>query len=183
MSDRGNASHSVGVERNWTVVKVRPDGVEATRYAGTQIAAPTGWIAVRAGWVHGRLDLGYLVFEPDDWLDEYFALERPYNAFALHRANGAFVGWYCNVTHPTSVDARTIVWHDLFVDIIVYPDGRTLVLDEDELADSGLEHSDPALHTLILKAREDLLRLAAVRAYPFSEEARSADSIGEGARA
>ena len=124
---------------------------------------------MRANWVHGRMDLGYLVFEPDDLLDEYFALERPYNAFALYRSSGEFVGWYCNVTHPTAVAAQTISWHDLYVDVIVYPDGRTLVLDEDELAEAGVAQRDPALHALILDARDELLRLAAERAYPFSE--------------
>ena len=165
---------------DWTVVKLRPNGAEATRYAGARIDAPEGWIAVRAQWVHGRMDLGYLVFEPDDWLDEFFAIERPYNAFALYRAAGAFMGWYCNVTHPTAVDGRTITWHDLYVDVIVYPDGRTLVLDEDELAESGLDEHDPALHARILNARDELLRLAAARAYPFSEAPQAVQAAIEG---
>jgi hypothetical protein len=160
-------------DADWTVVKLRPSGVEATRYAGTRIDAPAGWIAVRAQWVHGRMDLGYLVFEADDWLGEFFAIEKPYNAFALYRASGVFAGWYCNVTHPTQVVGRTITWHDLYVDVIVYPDGRTLVLDEDELAESGLEQHDPALHASILRARDELLDLAAARAYPFSEAAQA----------
>jgi hypothetical protein len=164
----------------WTIVKLRPNGAEATRYSGARIEAPAGWIAVRAAWVHGRMDLGYLVFEPDDWLDEYFALERPYNAFALYRASGAFVGWYCNVTHPTAVTGRTITWHDLYVDVIVYPDGRALVLDEDELAESGVAQQDPALHACILNARDELLQLAAARAYPFSEAPENVGAQGGG---
>lgn len=115
------------------------------------------------------MDLGYLTFLNGDVLDEYFALHRPYNAFALFRANGEFAGWYCNVTHPTTVAESEIHWHDLYLDVIVYPDGQTLVLDEDELEESGIETSNPALHAMILAGRDELLELVKSNAYPFSE--------------
>lgn len=156
-------------ESTYTVVKHDPDGRERARYQGAQIPSRAGWIAVRADWVHGEYDLGYLHFRNGDYLNEYFALTRPYNAFALFRETGEFQGWYCNVTHPTDVSGQEIRWHDLYVDVIVYPDGRTLVLDEDELAESGLESSDPALHAMILAARDELLQLARDHSYPFSE--------------
>jgi hypothetical protein len=156
-------------DASWAIVKLRPEGSEAARYSGERFPAPDGWIAARAQWRYGRMDAGYMVFEPGDYLDEYFALERPYNAFALFRATGDFVGWYCNVTYPTRVTDHTITWHDLYVDVIVYPDGRTLVLDEDELAESELLERDPALHAEILAARDELLELAAANAYPFSD--------------
>ena len=149
------------------IVKLRPDGVEAARYSGQPLEAPAGWLAVRAVWGYRRLDAGYLVFEPGDELDEFFALDQPYNLFALYRA-GELIGWYCNVTHETTVRDGVIVWHDLFVDVIVYPDGNTLVLDEDELADSGLAVGDPVLHARILAARDELLDMAARGVYPFS---------------
>ena len=150
------------------VVKLSPTGKPPVRYGGTELPAPEGWVAVRAPWVHGTYELGYLTFRNGDTLDEYFALERPYNAFALYRPGGEFAGWYCNVTQPTAIVDGEIHWHDLFIDVIVYPDGRTLVLDEDELADAGVAERDPALHAMILAARDELLELAARRAFPFS---------------
>ena len=152
----------------YTIVKLRPDGSEAARYSGAPLASQPGWVAARAVWRYRRLDAGYLIFEPGDEFDEYFALEQMFNAFALYRGGREFIGWYCNVTHPTTVRDGTIFWHDLYIDLIVYPDGRLLVLDEDELAESQLEHTDPALHARILAARDDLLALAATDAYPFS---------------
>lgn len=151
------------------IVKVSPVGKPPVRYEGRIIPAPAGWIAARADWVHGEMDLGYLHFKNGDYLDEYFALDEPYNAFALYRANDEFVGWYCNITHPTTVENGEIHWHDLFLDVIVYPDGRTLVLDEDELAESGLETSDPATYQMILEGKQALLQKAAGGEYPFSE--------------
>jgi uncharacterized protein len=151
------------------IVKVSPSGKPPVRYSGELIDSPDGWIAARATWVHGHMDVGYMVFQPGDYLDEYFALEQPFNAMALYRPDDSLVAWYCNVTLPTVVENGEIHWHDLFIDVIVYPDGRTLVLDEDELEASGVEHSDPELHALILSGKDQLLRLAAAGDYPFSE--------------
>lgn len=151
------------------IVKLEPNGKPRTRYDGDVFATPPGWVATRCTWPHGPMDLGYIDFRDGDYLDEYFALERPYNAMALFRADSTFVAWYCNVTHPTTIAAGEIHWHDLYVDVIVYPDGSTLVRDEDELDDSGLATSDPALHRMILSGRDQLLTLAASRSYPFSE--------------
>lgn len=151
------------------VVKLEPNGQPRTRYDGSVIASPVGWIAVRAVWPHGPMDLGYMEFRDGDYLDEYFALEQPFNAMALFREDDSFVAWYCNITHPTRIVDGEIHWHDLFVDVVVYPDGSTLVRDEDELEESGLERTDPELHQLILNARDELLDMASNRAYPFSE--------------
>lgn len=157
-----------GKSEQRTVVKLRADGSEAARYSGEPIDAPPGWVAVRATWRYQRVDTGYLVFEPGDELDEFFALARPYNAFALYRQGRGFAGWYCNVTHPTSVRDGVIYWHDLYVDVIVTEVGERIVLDEDELADAGLLESDPNLHAMILAARDDLLAMAGSDEYPFS---------------
>lgn len=155
--------------QRWAVAKVRPDGTIAARYEATELPAPPNWVVVRARWVYGRVDIGHYAFEPGDTLDEYFALDHYYNAFATYRQSGEFVGWYCNVTHPTRIVEGCIYWDDLYVDVLVLPDGTVHIVDEDELAESGLAESDPALHAAILKARDELLALIRDNAYPFSE--------------
>lgn len=151
------------------VVKLEANGEPRTSYDGVVIDSPDDWVAVRAVWPHGPMDLGYMEFRDGDYLDEYFALEQPYNLMALFREDGTFVAWYCNITYPTRIVDGEIHWQDLYVDVVVYPDGSTLVRDEDELEESGLEQSDPKLHQLILDARDQLLAMAATGAYPFSE--------------
>ncbi|MGA7671479.1 MAG: DUF402 domain-containing protein [Nitrolancea sp.] len=152
-----------------TIVKLKPDGTEAIRYPGEAISSPPLWVAARAPWEQRRVDLGYLVFEPDDVFFEYFALYRPFNAFSIFTKEGQLKGWYCNVTHPSWVDDQTIYWHDLYIDVIAYPDGRTLVLDEDELAESRLLETDPTLHGTILAMRDELLRMVAECEFPFNQ--------------
>ena len=151
-----------------TIVKERLDGSVATSYPGTVTATPPGWVVVRAAWGRPRIDLGYLVFEPDDVFIEYFALESAVNAFALHDAAGRLKGWYCNVAQ-NRLEGETLAWRDLILDLIVYPDGRQLVLDEDELVESGLESAEPALYDAVWEALAELRRAAEAGAYPFSE--------------
>ncbi|MEX2314619.1 MAG: DUF402 domain-containing protein [Thermomicrobiales bacterium] len=154
--------------REWRVVKLRPDGTPATRYRAPQIESPPGWIVIQAEWGFPTVDIGHFCFEPGDRLDEFFSLDRWHNLFAVFRPTGELVGWYCNVTYPTIVDGDELRWHDLWVDVIVRPDGQVVVLDEDELEESGLAAVDPPLYATILAARDELIAMHRENAYPFS---------------
>lgn len=152
-----------------TIVKLQPDRSEGARYPGEVIASPPGWVAARAVWTYRRWEVGPLVFEPDDVLLEYFALKKPFNAFGVYTPAGRFKGWYCNVTHPSWLEDTTLFWHDLYIDVVVTPDGASEVLDEDELDAAGVAERDPALYRTIIEARDLLLRRARAGDYPFSE--------------
>ena len=154
--------------RVWTVIKLRPDGTPATTYRALELESPPGWIATQAEWVFKTVDIGHFTFEPGDRLDEFFSLDRWYNLFAVLRPSGELVGWYCNVTYPTIVDGDELRWHDLWVDVIVMPDGQVFVLDEDELEEAGLAATDAPLYATILAARDELIALQRENAYPFS---------------
>jgi hypothetical protein len=151
------------------IIKLQPDGSEATRYPGEILASADGWIAARAVWDQASVDLGCLVFEPGDIIHEYFSLDQPFNAFAVYTSAGHFKGWYCNVTYPARVNGHDLYWQDLYVDLLVCPDGRMVVLDEDELVDSGIADRNPALYGLVIDAAEVLQRMVHDRAYPFTE--------------
>lgn len=157
------------------VVKLAPDGREVTHYPATVIeaGAPAPWIAVEARWVSRPHDLNGLLFVPGDTLHEFFSPVDPFNLFAVFAPDGALRGWYANVTHPTRLDPTseppTLTWHDLYIDVVMLPDGRIFVRDEDELAETGLAAGDPPLHALILAGRDELLRRARARTFPFHE--------------
>jgi predicted RNA-binding protein associated with RNAse of E/G family len=165
------APETISVNDEVTIVKLRPDGNEATRYPGKALPSPPGWLVAEAVWTTKRVDLGYLIFDVGDRLIEYFAIDQPLNVFRLHGNNGELKGWYANVTHPTYVDGLTISWHDLYLDVVVYPDGSTLLLDEDELAEAMIAESNPELFRLIMDGKDRLLDLARSNSYPFSERA------------
>ncbi len=157
------------------IVKLAPDGKTAARYPGVVIAfdETTSWLTVRARWVIREIETSGLRFVPGDELHEFFSPVHGFNVFSVFSPDGTLRGWYANVTHSTRIDFTadppTLFWHDLYVDLIVLSDGARFVRDEDELAGSGLETTDPALHTVILKTRDELIRLASARAFPFHE--------------
>ncbi len=151
------------------IVKLGPDGNEAASYPGTLLHGPPGWIVAKATWTFRRMDLGYMIFEPGDYLFEYFATTEPFNAFVLFSPDDQFKGWYCNITHPTTVSTDTIYWHDLYIDVVQKQDGSILILDEEELADSGLFTENPDLHQMIVEARDAVVEKMRNEAYPFSD--------------
>ena len=156
-----------------TIVKLAPDGSEVTRYPGA-VMADTGispWLRVAARWTNRRVDLDGLSFVPGDVLIEFFSPIEPFNAFAVYAPNGDLRGWYANVTYPATLDLATVpptlFWRDLYLDVVALPGGIVSIRDEDELAEAGLEGSDPALHRAIVAAKDEILRRFQSRAVPF----------------
>lgn len=158
-----------------TIVKLAPTGAEAARYPGTVIdtGGEAPWVVVRATWVTPIIEADGLVFTPGDTLHEYFSPNHPFNVFAVFDPTRQLRGWYANVTHPATLDVATkpptLFWRDLYLDVIALPDGHVVVRDEDELAASGLETSAPNLYSTVLDARNELLRRATDRLFPFHE--------------
>lgn len=159
-----------------TIVKLseKHHGEERARYPATvvDLALPTPWIAFETHWTLGTHDQGLLTFENGDVLHELFSPIHPYDAFVVYSAGGSLKGWYANVTWPVvfapTDDEPLIVWKDLFVDIVATQDGDVRVLDEDELAEAGLQATNPELHASILAARDELLTRFRARRVPFS---------------
>jgi hypothetical protein len=157
-----------------TVVKLAPDGTAVARYAGEIIAvdAPAPWVVVRAVWTFCAVEVGGLWFQPGDVLHEWFSPAHPFNAFAVYSGAAQFRGWYGNVTFPARLDSRSappqITWHDLYVDLVGLPDGSHAMHDDDELAASGLEATDPELYRRIIAARAELVWRFARSMPPFA---------------
>lgn len=157
------------------IVKLKPDGREATNYPGVifDTETPGPWIAAQAEWTHDLVEMNGLRFVPGDQLYEYFSLVDPFNVFTIFSPDGTLRGWYANVTLPARLDPDTdpitLYWQDLYIDLIGLPDGRYCVRDEDELEASHLRESDPALFDMILEARQELIRRFLARAFPFHD--------------
>lgn len=144
-----------------TVIKRSPDGAEAARYPAIVRAsnADDPWREVEAIWANRTVNVAGLLFEPGDVLREFFSPIHPFNAFAISTSGGTRKGWYGNVTYPAFLidDAPTLVWHDLYLDIVLRADGTVHLLDDDELDAAPIPFSEPAMNQAIHAAREDLL--------------------------
>ena len=156
------------------IVKLDPVGEHVVTYPGVILPNPDqpDWLITEARWVNRTVDLGGLTFHTGDRLIEIFSATVPFNCFAVHDPEtDELRGWYANVTYPTRIemgdDLPRLFWHDLFLDVVGNPDGYLSLRDEDELAESGLERTDPALHAAIVAAADHVQGLMAARSFPF----------------
>ncbi len=115
------------------VLKLDLQGRETWRYTGRVLERASGSITIEARF--NRPDMlfhGILFGQNDRFVETYYA-DRRYNIFEIHsRDDDTLRGWYCNVTRMPVINLDTISYVDLALDLLVYPDGRQLVLDEDE---------------------------------------------------
>ena len=86
----------------------------------------------------------------------YF-LARWYNVFEIYdRADGRLKGWYCNIASPAEVKGTVISYRDLALDLLVFPDGRQMVLDEDDFVTLRLSEAERAKALAALAALQAL---------------------------
>lgn len=117
------------------ISKLNPAGQETWRYSGRVLQRAAAGVLVEAFFDRADIPFhGILLRTGDRFVEAYFS-DRWYNIFEIHdRDSGQLKGWYCNVTAPARILDGRVEYIDLALDLLVYPDGRTLLLDEDEFA-------------------------------------------------
>ncbi|MEG0314350.1 MAG: DUF402 domain-containing protein [Erysipelotrichaceae bacterium] len=98
-------------------------------------------------------------FYPDKW----------FNVICMIRKTGIY--YYCNLASPSLYDGEAIKNIDYDLDIKVFPNGKTLILDEDEYAEHGIEmgYSDE-LKKAIIKGMNKLEVDIQLKNSPFNEK-------------
>lgn len=153
---------------------LKPAKGKVVSYMGEVLERDNNHLFLVAVWTWPLEDLGYVVFEPHDRFYEHFYSDRWYNVFAIHRADGALKGWYCNITRPAIFSEDVVESEDLELDLFISPDRQhVLVLDEDEFAARDLLTSDPAAHAAALAALQELQERARRGDAPFDESVAS----------
>lgn len=148
-----------------TVVKNDHRGQEILRYEGRVLERDTTHMVLEARFQRDDVDLGYVTLRHGDRFVEHFYTDRWYNVFAVYDVDGGHLkGFYCNVTRPALLGDGEVRADDLALDVFVFPDGRTLVMDEEEYADLPLS-LDERQHALA--AVTDLQRRARAAVPPF----------------
>ena len=142
------------------VQKLLYDGSPSYRWVGQVLEQGPDFLLFGAVMETAGRDLGYVVFERGDVFYEYYYFDRWYNAFQIYSAAGELKGWYCNVTAPAIVTDDTLTFVDLALDLFVYPDGRQLVLDEEEFEDLATTTYTPDHVAAARAALAELVRLA-----------------------
>lgn len=147
------------------VVKLNPPGEPKVQYTGEIIRRLPNGVVISAFWRHAPRDLGYVCFEPGDHFTEYYYTDRWFNIFDIVSVSRRRKGWYCNVAQPAAIFGERIEQIDLLLDVWVDPQGRSLVLDQDEFeADTTMSAEQRAGAR---QGLQDLLRIIAAREEPF----------------
>lgn len=137
------------------VHKLNEMGLSVWRYEGQILETTPTSVTLEARFDREKVEFHGITLENGDRFVETFHTDLWYNTFAIFDADdNHFKGWYCNITRPARIESGHIYADDLALDLLVYPDGRWLVLDEDEFDQLTLTQEDrecarDALHSLI----------------------------------
>ncbi len=128
-----------------TVIKQSHLGVEVYRWKGKLIERDDSHILLEARFSLSGLFMGEApLYVGDRFIESYFA-DRWYNYYEIHdREDDRIKCWYCNVAYPAELGEDEVSFRDLALDLLVYPDGRQVVLDEDEFTALDISHEDRA---------------------------------------
>ncbi len=82
--------------------------------------------------------LGEIVLDSGYWAVWFLFKDRPFDVGRFYRPDGTWTGYYADILEPVrweGADPTTLEpIIDLFLDLWIAPDGRYVVLDEDEFA-------------------------------------------------
>lgn len=152
---------------SYTVYKLDHKGTEQYSYEGEVLTRDAWHVCLRAVFGFPSRDLGYIHLKEGDIFTEWFYSQRWYNVFHIVDVEtGRLKGYYCNITRPATIADDYVKAEDLALDVFVYPDGKTLVLDEDEYAALAL---GPDEHRKVKQAVAEIKRLVQERKGPFAQ--------------
>ncbi len=127
------------------VIKLDVERRETWRYNGVVLRRWPDAVLLEARFNRDDMDFHGMLFGRDDRFLEMYYSDRWYNTYELHdRDDDHLKGWYCNVTRPAEFSDGQVAYVDLALDLLVFPDGRQLVLDEDEFAELKLDDATRA---------------------------------------
>lgn len=126
-----------------TVIKLDHEGRETWRYSGYLIEHTSHLITIEAFFDRADFEFHGVTLGFGDRFVETYYFDRWYNIFEIHdKEDDRLKGWYCNVSSPAKLQDHRIIYRDLALDLLVFPDGRQLVLDEDEFNNLQLNQNE-----------------------------------------
>ena len=133
-----------------TVIKCNLQGQETWRYSGQVLRREARYVELEALFNRPDVSFHEIYLKQGDRFVETFYTDRWYNIFEIHDCDDDQIkGWYCNIGQPAHIHENSsagsssdgdpalelvVSYIDLALDLLVYPNGRQLVLDEDEFA-------------------------------------------------
>ncbi|MBQ3385304.1 MAG: DUF402 domain-containing protein [Erysipelotrichaceae bacterium] len=99
----------------------------------------------------------------------YFYTDKWYNVIAMLRETGTY--YYCNLASPVLYDGKAVKYIDYDLDYKIFPDGTTLLLDEDEYREHSREMNYPEeIDGILKKYQKELLEMYRRKEGSFSHQ-------------
>ena len=99
----------------------------------------------------------------------FFYPNRWFNILCMMRKTGVY--YYCNLASPAIYDGEALKHIDYDLDVKVFPDGKVVLLDEDEYEEHSREMNYPdTIKTIIEDELQELLDWIEEKRTPFAVE-------------
>lgn len=99
---------------------------------------------------------------------EFYWLEGWFNIFRFHEPDGSLRNFYCNINMPPKFENNVLNYVDLDIDVLVWKDFTTEILDADEFAENCSKYNYPA--KIKNRTNENIKKIMALvrnRDFPF----------------
>jgi uncharacterized protein len=139
--------------------KLDAQGLETFRYRGQVLARSPRGVLLEAVFTPERVVVDKMALLRGDRFVELYLNDRWYNILQMYRGSSPQIkGWYCNVARPAVFEDGQVSFIDLALDLLVYPDGRQVVLDKDEFEALALDAGTRKQALASLKALQRLFK-------------------------
>jgi len=108
-------------------------GRDVWQYSGTLVEVNETKIVIEAYFDREDTPVDKMVIRQGDKFIETYYSNQWFNIYEIQdQRSGNIKAWYCNISYPAEILVDSVVFRDLVLDLLVYPDGAQVVLDMDE---------------------------------------------------
>jgi len=126
-----------------TIIKNDHIGNEVWRYPGDVLIRTEKGLIAEAFFNRSDLEFNGLLLKEKDRFLELYLYDRWFNIYEIFDCDTLDLkAWYCNITRPVRLEVGNLYYDDLALDLLVFPDGHRLILDEDEFIQMNLSELD-----------------------------------------
>jgi protein associated with RNAse G/E len=144
-----------------TVVKQSSQDDEVWRWEAEVLRRTSTAVLLAASFGYKKNEITFhgITLRKGDPFIEFYSSQHWYNIYEMRgQEENQLKGWYCNIARPARIMLDTLIFDDLALDLLVYPNGRQLILDEDEFAELGLPPADVQAAATALAELQDLFK-------------------------
>jgi len=103
------------------------------QYSAVVTELGSNYVTLEAFFDRGDMVFHGMELLRGDLFVETYYFDRWYNVYEIHARDDRLLrGYYCNIGTPPRINGKELSYIDLALDLLVFPDGRQLVLDMDE---------------------------------------------------